>query len=516
MANKTIRMTIVRQIIRLRAERYSQRAITRYLGIARNTIGKYMGLIQASGLDYPELLALSDEDLDELFTPEPKGPVKQGGFEILESRFLYFEAELKKVGVTKLMLWSEYKTENPDGYGYSQFNHYFKKWLKQKDVTMHFEHKAGDKVFVDFTGKKMEIVDRDTGEVKKVEVFIAILGASQLTYVQATYNQRKEYFLGASENAFIYFGGVPRAIVPDNLKPGVTKSDRYEPEVNETFLDFAMHYGTTVLPTRAVKPRDKALVENAVTIVYRRIFAPLRKQVFHSLEELNQAIRIKLNAHNDTAFQKKEQSRREVFDQIEKDVLHPLPDNRYEFKQFKILTVQKNSHIYLHDDKHYYSVPYKYTGEKVKVAYSSSVVEIYHNNTRIAFHGRDRSLHRYTTVKDHMPSAHQFVSDWSAEKFISWAESIGKSTELLIRAILDTKSHPEQAYKSCVGILSYGKKVGYIRLENACQRALEFNAHNYKTVKRILDNGLESIDLNEPQYNLPFHQNIRGSNYYDY
>lgn len=516
MANKTIRMTILRQIIRLKAENYSQRAITRYLGIARNTIGKYLSLIQASGLACTELLALSDEDLDELFTPEPKGPVRVDSYDILASKFSYFEKELKKVGVTKLMLWSEYKTENPSGYGYSQFNHYFKKWLKEKDVTMHFEHKAGDKVFVDYTGKKMEIVDRHTGEVKQVQVFVAILGASQLTYVQATHSQRKEDFLGALENTFIYFGGVPKAIVNDNLKTGVTKSDRYEPEVNETFLDFALHYGTTVLPTRAIKPRDKALVESAVTIVYRRIFAPLRKQVFHSLEELNQAIRVKLDAHNHTPFQTKDHSRRELFNQIEKDILYPLPERRYEFRQFKILTVQKNSHIYLHEDKHYYSVPYKYTGEKVKVAYSSSVVEIYHNNTRAAFHSRERSPHRYTTVKNHMPSAHQFVSDWSAEKFITWAESIGKYTELLIRKILETKTHPEQAYKSCIGVLSYGKKVGYVRLDNACQRALEFNAYNYKTIKRILDNGLENIDLQEPQYNLPFHQNIRGSNYYDY
>lgn len=516
MANNTIRMTILRQIIRLKAEKYSQRAITRYLGIARNTIAKYMGLIQASGLDSSELLALSDEDLEELFSPEPKGPVKQGGFEVLASKFPYFETELKKVGVTKLMLWSEYKTENPDGYGYSQFNHYFKKWLKEKDVTMHFEHRAGDKVFVDFTGSRMEIVDVDTGEIRQVQVFVAILGASQLTYVQATHSQKKEDFLGATENALVYFGGVPKAIVPDNLKSGVTKSDRYEPEINETFLDLANYYNTTVLPTRAAKPRDKALVENAVTIVYRRIFAPLRKQIFHSLEELNQAIRTALDVHNNTAFQGKDYSRRELFNQIEKEVLYPLPASRYEFKQFKILTVQKNSHIYLHEDRHYYSVPYKYTGEKVKLAYSSSVVEIYHNNTRIAFHGRDRSLHRYTTVKNHMPSAHQFVSEWSAEKFITWAASIGKSTELLIRTILDTRSHPEQAYKSCLGILSYNKKVGSTRLENACQRAVEFNACNYKTVKRILDNGLENIDLNEPQYNLPLHQNIRGSNYYDY
>ena len=514
MANNTIRMTTLKQIIRLKAENYTQRSITRHLGIARNTIAKYLGLIQASGLDCKELLALSDADLNELFSPAPQDPVRMDHFDLLVSKFPHYERELNRVGVTKLMLWSEYKTEYTDGYGYSQFNHYFRKWLQEKEVTMHFEHKAGDKVFIDYTGKKLEIVDRETGEIKQVQVFVAILGASQLTYVQATFTQKKEDFIAATENAFIYFGGVPKAIVPDNLKSAVTKSDKYEPEVNETFLDFSIHYGTTVLPTRAAKPKDKALVESAVNIVYKRIFAVLRNEIFHSLEELNQAIREKLDAHNSMLFQGKDHSRRELFNQIEKDILYPLPLDRYELKQFKTLTVQKNSHIYLHEDKHYYSVPYKYTGEKVKVAYSSSVVEIYHNNSRLAFHGRDRSLHRYTTASNHMPSSHQFVSDWNEEKFITWAENIGSATGLLIRAVLESKSHPEQAYKSCVGILSYGKKVGNIRLENACQRALEFKAHNYKTIKRILDNGLENIDLQE-QYNLPFHQNIRGSNYYN-
>lgn len=515
MANNTIRMTTLRQIIRLRSENYSQRAITRYLGIARNTIGKYLKLIEVSGLDCNDLLSLSDQDLDELFSPEPKGPNKPEQYEHLVSLFPDFEKELKKVGVTKLLLWAEYKNEYPNGYGYSQFNHYFMEWLKNKDVSMHFEHKAGDKVFVDYTGKKLEVVDKETGEVKKVEVFVAILGASQLTYVQASYTQRKEDFIRAVENAFIYFGGVPKAIVPDNLKSAVTRSDKYEPEINESFLDFAIHYSTTVLPARAGKPKDKALVESAVNISYKRIFAPLRKQTFYSIEELNAAIRELLDKHNNTPLQGKDYSRRELFEQIEKSVLYALPLSTYEFKQFKWLTVQKNSHVYLHEDKHYYSVPYRYTGEKIKLIYTSSIVEIYHNTTRIAYHKRNYSRSKYTTVKSHMPSTHSFVSDWNKEKFINWAESIGEATTELVSKILESKPHPEQAFKTCLGIFAQVKKAGPIRLEKACRRAIEYRSYDLRTVKRILENGLEDIEIQEDQYQLPVHQNIRGNNYYN-
>lgn len=510
-------MNILRQIIRLKGERHTQRSITKYLGISRNTVAKYLKLIDVSGFDSQELLTLSDEDLDELFSPDPKGPTNKEHYEFLISKFPYFEKELKKVGVTKLLLWAEYKHEHPEGYGYSQFNHYFLAWLKGKDVSMHFEHKAGDKLFIDYAGKKLEIVDRETGEVIKVEVFIAILGASQLTYVQAVFSQKKEDFIDAVGNSLQYFGGVPKAIVPDNLKAAVVKSDRYEPEINESFQDFALHYGTTILPTRSAKPKDKALVENAVSIAYKRIYAPLRKDVFHSVEELNNAIKVELEKHNDKPLQGKDYSRRELFNEIEKSLLYPLPLNPYEFKHFKWLTVQKNSHVYLYDDKHYYSVPYRYTGERIRFIYNNSIVEIYYQQSRIAYHKRDRTPHKYTTVKSHMPSSHNFVAEWNEEKFINWAEGIGEGTSELVRHILSSKAHPEQAYKSCLGILGYVKKVGAIRLESACKRAVEYQSYYYKTVKRILDNKMEDIELHNEEYpQLPFHQNIRGSEYYNY
>ncbi|HYG40268.1 MAG TPA: IS21 family transposase [Cytophagales bacterium] len=518
MANKRLRMTTLRQIIRLKAEGNSNRETHRLLGVSRKAVDKYTKRIDALAISYQELLVLEDADLNELLESPKKelhsDPEKHYK---LASLFPYLEKELKRVGVTRWTLWAEYKNKNPEGYTYSRFCHHFQQWQKNKEVSMHLEHKAGDKVFVDYTGKKLEIVDRQTGEVKQVEVFVAILGASQLTYVEATASQKKEDFIGAVENALIYFGGVPKAIVPDNLKSAVVKSDKYEPVLNETFEDFAHHYGTTILPTRAAKPKDKALVEGAVKIIYTRIFAAIRNQTFFSLQDLNRTIQEKLDQHNKTPFQGKSHSRQELFNEIEKSELAPLPQESYEFKKFSWATVYKNSHIWLGEDKHYYSVPYRYTGEKVKVVYTKTRVEVHHKQVRIAFHSRDYSHYKYTTQKDHMPSTHQYKADWNPEKFIRWATMIGKETKEVIERIIENKQHPEQAYKSCVGILSFGKKYNNTRLNNACKRALYYQNFNYQTVKNILEKELDMQpieDKAEVQMAFSFHENIRGKEYY--
>ena len=509
-------MTTIKQIIRLKLEKVSQRAISVSLGISRASVSKYFSLIEVSGIDYKDLLALPESDLDELFnTATPKKYLKDERYAILQACFPEIEKELKRVGVTKGILWAEYKKEHSDGYGYSRFNSCYMEWAGKKDVVMHFEHKAGEKIFVDYTGSKLEIVDWQTGEITKVEVFVAILGASQLTYAEASFNQKKENFIRSVENSFNYFGGVSKAVVPDNLRSAVTKSNKYEPEINESFQDFALHYQTTILPARAAKPRDKALVESAVNIIYKRIFAPLRNTIFHTIEALNTAMKEELEKHNNKAFQGKDHSRRELFNQIEKEALQPLPLQTYEFKTYKWLTVHKNSHIFLYEDHHYYSVPYAYTGDKVKLIYNSSQVEIFKGSTRIAFHKRNYNSYKYTTVKSHMPSAHNFIAEWNPEKFISWSQSIGAYVHCLIKKILESKIHPEQAYKSCLGVLSYAKKVGHVRLNKACKRAVEYELYNYGIIKKILEKGLEEEPMEEEkQYNLPFHDNIRGKNYY--
>ena len=515
MANNPISMIKIRQILRLHSQGCSKVQIAARTGISRNTLKKYLKEFTVSNLTFDELSSLSDKDLEDLFVKPEDKPVNER-LQQLFSLFPAIDKELKKKGVTRELLWEEYKKDHPDGLGKSQFKHYFAQWKAQVNPTMHMEHKAGDKLYVDFAGDKLAIVDPQTGELQPVEVFVAILGASQLTYVEAVKTQQKEDFIAACENAMHFCNGVPAAIVPDNLRSAVTKSSKYEPLLNETFADFAEHYSTTILPARAYRPRDKALVENAVRIIYTRIYARIRKETYTSLEALNAAILTALADHNNAFLRGRNYSRRQQFEDVERAALMSLPPLRYEFKQHLYATVAKNGHIGLSPDKHYYSVPYRFIGRKVKVLYSRHSVEIYFNYERIALHKRTKSPYNYTTEPDHLASAHRFVSEWTPEHFTSWAANIGEDVKLYILKILDRKQHPEQAYKSCVGILGFAKKVGHERLIKACQRALGYGASNYKTIQKILENELDKTDAPDEtdQLKMPFHDNIRGENYY--
>lgn len=369
-------------------------------------------------------------------------------------------------------------------------------------------------MFVDFTGKKLQVVDKHSGEIQDVEVFVAVLGASQYTYVEAVDSQKKHDWLKVNANAIEFYGGVPAAIVPDCLKSAVIKSNRYEPDINPEYADFASHYGTTILPARPVHPKDKALVEGAVRIVYTHIFAVLRDQIFHSITELNAAIRETLTVYNTRPMQKLNVSRQQLFNQIEKDALHSLPAQRYEVKHFKSLKAQFNYHIYLSEDKHYYSLPFRYRGKQMLVSYTDSIVEIFYKNRRIAFHKRNRTPNGYSTIKDHMPTAHRAYSDWNPQRFITWAQSIGQHTEDAIKTVLKSRQHPEQSYKTCLGILNLSKNYEKSRIDNACKTALYFDRCYYKAIKNILDKGIDQYqpDLFGPQ---PEHENIRGNKYYN-
>lgn len=508
-------MIKIRQILRLQSQGLSKLQIAAQTGIARNTLKKYIKEFTSSGLSFEEINELSDKELEDLFVKPEDRPLNER-LQILFSFFPAIEKELKRKGVTRQLLWKEYKTHHPDGVGLSQFKHYFSQWKAQVNPTMHMEHKAGDKLYVDFAGDKLEIINEQTGEVKPVEVFVAILGASQLTYVEAVMTQQKEDFIFACENALHYCGGVPQAIVPDNLKSAVSKSSKYEPTLNETFADFAEHYGTAILPARAYRPRDKALVENAVRIIYTRIYVKVKRQQYFTLQDLNLAILTALEEHNNAPLRGRNYSRRQQFNEVEKNVLMPLPELRYELKKHQYATVAKNGHVGLSADKHYYSVPYRFIGKKVKLLYSRSSVEIFYNYERIALHERTKSAYRYTTQKDHMASTHRFVSEWTPERFTSWAAGIHEDVRLYVLKVLDRKQHPEQAYKSCMGILGFAKKVGNDRLIKACQRALGYGAYNYKTIQKILERELDLRDTPDEtdQLQMPFHDNIRGENYY--
>ena len=513
MANKQIEMRKVKKIFKLYTQGISRRKISSQTDISRNTVSKYIDFFQRYKLTGYEVSSMTIEELSTLFKSEPKP--KTTRLSILEQYFPYFDKELKRTGVTRYLLWEEYISKHPNGFGRSQFFYWYSQWRKEVSPVMHFEHKAGDKLFIDFTGKKLTIVDEHTGEFQELEIFVCVLGSSQYTYVEACPSQKKADFIRCIENALWYYGGVPKALVVDNLKAAVTKSSRYEPKVNETLVDFAEYYGTTVLPTRAYKPRDKAIVENAVRIIYTRVFAPLRNQTFHDVMSINKAILGLLEQHNSMSFRGRNYSRTSLFKEVESQILDPLPSKRYELKDYANGTVHKNSHIYLSKDKHYYSAPYRYIGKKVRIVFSNSVVEIYYRQERIAIHTRIKSKYQYSTIEEHIPSFHRFVSEWSPEKFINWAGFIGEECKYFITKILDKKQHPEQSYKSCLGVLHLAKKVGNIRLNNACKRALNYQAYNYKIIESILEKRWDIIDESvEETTELPYHKNIRGRNYY--
>jgi transposase len=492
MARRIIEMEIKKQIEILSSLGYGKKTIARELGVSKNTVKSY--------------LEVSDEKDAYCNNNSRK--------EDLHSFFPYCHGELPRKGVTRQILWAEYRSRYPDGYSYSQFCEYLSQWFDRKDASLHIEQQPGDRLYVDFAGSTMPIADPYTGEIKEAEVFVAVLGYSGKTYVRACESQRKEDFLSCIVRALNYFGGVPKVLIPDNLKSGVDKANRYEAEINRDLLDLGNHYDMAILPTRSVKPRDKAWVERMVQIVYTRIYAPLRNQTFTNLDNLNDAIAEYLEYHNQVPLQGRSESRNVLFETEEKQHLRPLPHDYWELKEYLHVKAMKNCHVQLHRDRHYYSVPYHCIGQKVKLVYSATYVSVYLGGERIAYHLRDRTPYKYTTVKDHLPSSHQFVSEWNPGKFIEWAGRIHSDVESYIRKVLDNKSYPEQTYRSCVGILSFEKKAGKDRLIAACKRASDFGVYNYKVISQIIGNRLDRLETKEKQITMPLHENIRGANYY--
>jgi transposase len=516
MANNPITMSKIRHVLRLYFQKKGKKVISEQTGVARNTIKKYLRIFKSLNIPFDELNKLSDSELEKLFIKEgAREPTER--LVQLHSCFPSVDKELKRKGVTRQLLWEKYQKTHGDAFGFTQFCKYYKRWKNQVDPVMHIDHKAGDKVYVDYAGEKLYYVDLNTGEVIKVEVFLAILGASQLTYVEATMTQQKEDFISSCERSMHYFGGVPMAIVSDNLKSAVTKSDKYEPTLNEAFEDFCEHYSMTALPAKAYRPRYKALVEGVVKIMYTRIYAMLKLDLIHSLEELNQAISTLLDEHNNKVLTGRNYSRRQLFDEIEKEVMQSLPVIKYEFKKRRVVTVSKMGYAVLSEDKHYYHVPYQLKNKKVTVLYSAEQVEIFHHYDCIATYKRDRTPYDFTTNEAFLAPQHQFRKDWTPERMIERATLVGKDVKDLVIKILEKPQHPEQAFKSCSGVLNYVKKAGPERLNNACRRAMEYGVYNYKIVQTILDKQLDMEEINEPpaQSLLPMHENIRGESYFN-
>lgn len=514
MANQNIEMSKLRQIIKHYTHKQGTRTIRDLTGVSRNTVKKYIARYQELQRPWDELSKLNDKDLEALFLEEPIIPDPPEREIELYNFFPYAEKRLKQPGMTLKLLWQEYSLKHVDGFQSTGFYRHFRLWKGRSHASMHMVHKAGERMFVDYTGKKLEVIDPLTGEVKPVEVFVAILGASQLTYVEAVESQDMEDFIKCCENALHFFGGAPIAIVPDNLKSAVSKSSRYEPHLNNNFEAFAEHYGMAALPARAYKPKDKSLVEGAVKITYNRIYTNLHGKQFTSIADLNVAILHHLENHNLTSFQGRTYSRMDQFNEMEKGVLQPLHPLRFEMRQTSVVTVMQNGHVCLHCDKHNYSVHYNHIGRKVKLFYSKSKVEIYYKYELIASHERIKSPFNYSTDPTHMATYNKHIAEWNPERYLADAALIHADVESYIKLVLLKKTHPEQGYKSCKGILSFAKRVGPVRLIRACQRAHQYEIYHYKIIETILKRNLDQYDVEAELPPMPKHDNIRGEDYY--
>ncbi len=514
MANKLDPMDL-KQIITLHSDGESNRSIGKHLGISRNTVNSYMQLISASSYSLDELLAMDHAKLKELFTAHTT--VKNGRFNELTTYFDKVNTARSHPGFTFLFHYNEYKEQAAEPYSYTQFmEHYNRKYAKIKG-SMKLEHQAAKEVYIDYAGKKLSIVDKDSGEIISVEVFIAILPNSQYTYVEAGLSQKREDLIRSMGNALSFFGGVPQAIVSDNLKSAVTRASKYEPDINRTFKDFARHYNCVINPTRSYSPQDKALVENAVQLTYQRIYYPIREMTFFSLRDLNTEIKKHLVHYNNLLFQRKQASRTELFQSVERRYLKPLPLSAYQIKDYKRAKVQKIGYVYFSPDKSNYSVPYRYIGKSTMIHYTPCIVEVYYNHQRIAIHKRNPASGIYITNKEHLSSTHKAYTEWSPDYFKQLAARHGANVVSIIEQVFLNCDYPETAYKRAMGIVQLHRSYSSERLNKACEIALYAGTCSYRRINNILRNSLDKAEIeteNAEETHIPKHDNLRGASAY--
>lgn len=503
-------MRTIREILRLHLEHnLSHRAIARACSVSPTTVGDYLERIGQSGQDWQAISALDDSSLKTLLYPDGGKPARKP-----LPDFDYLRLEMKKKGVTLQLLWEEYRSVHPEGYGRTQFCELYHQHGRTLDPVMRFEHKAGEKLFVDFSGDRPSYIDRETGEVIEPELFVAVLGASSRVFAVAVANQQIPEWTRAHVAAFEYYGGVPVCVVPDQLKSGVKTSCKYDPEINPVYTELCTHYGVVVIPARPAEPRDKAKVENGVLNAQRRILATLRNRTFFSLEELNDAISVELEKLNDRPMQGIGKSRNQLFDELDKPAMKQLPLERFHLREWKKAKVHIDYHVAVHGA--FYSVPYTLIGKDVSVCTTATAVAILHEGKRVASHVRTHKKNVYVTLDEHRPPAHRKHLEWTPERMRRWGESIGERTGAMIEAITEAAVHPDQTYRRCLGLLRLAKRFGNDRLELACDRALKLRAIGFRSVKNILEKGLEAADIPESnEVALPLlHDNVRGSDYY--
>ena len=512
MPAERLSMRKLHEILRLRFDHgLSRREISGSTSVSRSTVADYLLRASAAGLSWPLPEGMDEAALERLLFPSATGSTGRGR---PVPDWPEVQGELRRKGVTLALLWQEYKEKHPDGYQYSWFCKQYEQWRGSIDLVMRQEHRAGEKLFVDYAGMTMAIVDPETGEVKESQIFVATLGASNYTYCEATWSQGLPDWIGSHVRTFAFLGGVPVALVPDNLKSGVNRASAYDPELNPTYQDLATHYGVAVLPARVREPRDKAKVETAVQIVERQILARLRNHTFFSLQELNRELRRLLAELNAKPFQKLPGSRQSMFESIDRPALAPLPSAPYEFAEWKKATVHIDYHVDV--GGHYYSVPYQLVKKQLDVRITATTVECFHKGNRVASHRRSMLKGRHTTVREHMPPRHRKYADWTPERFLRWAAKVGPHTAGLAEKILATRAHPQQSYRTLLGIMRLGGSYSEQRLEAACARALAIDAVSFRSVESILKNGLDSKPLPDKDGpSLPLvHDNIRGAQYY--
>ena len=500
-------MRVIKEILRLYEMGISQVKISKSCNVSRTTVRDYISKASVLGLNSEHIAKMEKEELMEKF--KKKKPERKQEKSDLD--YEYIHKEMKKKGVTILLLWEEYLRDNLDGYSYSRFNTKYGNWRKSKGLSLRQVHKAGEKVFIDYCGMKVPIFSRNGNEYE-ASIFVACLGASNYIYAEATKDQTIESWIGSNIRTLEFFGGVPEIAVPDNLKAGVTSPCRYEPSINPTYQDFAEHYNMAIIPARVRRPKDKAKVETGVQIVERSILAPLRNERFENIAELNIAIKILLSKVNNRQMKSYGSSREELFLSIDKPVLQSLPAFKYQICKWKTAKVNIDYHVQFEHSN--YSVPYEFVKQEVEIKIHEKTLEIFHKNKLIAFHNRLFIKGHQSTVKEHMPKAHRYMMDWNPSRFLEWGGKIGCETRRQIEKLLYSREHPEQSYRACMGLLRLGNKYGAKRLEKACEKVNGVGIVSYKRIKSILENSKDKVDSETKAKSQIKHSNLRSTGYY--
>jgi transposase len=502
-------MRKVRDVLRLSAAGMSKRKIAASLGMSATAARDCIWRARRTGLAWPLPADLTDEELEcRLYPPAVAAKDRRP-----QPDWAVVHRELRRPGVTLQLLWEEHRAIHPNGYGYSHYCELYRTWAVRLSPTMRQSHVAGERMFVDYAGTTLEVIDPSSGEVMTAQLFVAALGASNYTYAEATWTQGLSDWIGSHTRTFAFIGGVPAMVVSDNLRSGITKACFYEPAVNRTYAEMAAHYNTAIVPARPYRARDKAKVEVAVQIATRFIIAKLRNRQFFSLCALNEAISELVAQINTRASRHLGASRRALFEDLERSALKPLPAEPYVFAEWKECRVGLDYHVDV--DKHYYSVPHQLLREKIWARITARTVEVFHRGQRVAAHVRSSSNRKHTTVREHMPSSHRRYADWTPERLRRQAGEIGRNTSALVEIILRERTHPEQGFRACVGILRLVKTYGRERLEDACSRALEIGARSYSSVNSILKNNLDRQRPAKPADGPAIaHDNIRGPTYF--